>query len=301
MACAAAKQNWKGAWVAIVTPMNADGSVDMDGFRKLIEWQIEEGTQGLVPMGNTGEFPATIEDHEWEQCVAECVKIVNKRVPVMAGAGTYSTKKTTAYSVKAKELGADGVLLCPPFYNKPTQEGIYQHFKAVSDAVGDFPVMLYNVPGRVVVDITPETMARLSKLEAIVGVKESSGNIARYGEYREACGKDFIIFCGEDPNGLAAFKTGHSQGAMAVSGNALPKLCRQMCDLALAGDFDAADKVEEKLKILFKVIFIEANPQPVKFVLHDKGLIGPGIRLPLLPLSENHHETMREAMRQALA
>merc|ERR1719160_2100601 len=132
----------------------------MDGFRRLIEWQIEQGTQGLVPMGNTGEFP---------------VKIVNKRVPVMAGAGTYSTKKTVGYCVKAKELGADGVLLCPPFYNKPTQEGIYQHFKACSDAVGDFPIMLYNVPGRVVVDITPETMARLSKLEAIVGVKESSG------------------------------------------------------------------------------------------------------------------------------
>merc|ERR1712096_147959 len=193
------------------------------------------------------------------------------------------------------ELGADGVLLCPPYYNKPTQEGIYQHFKSAADACGDFPIILYNVPGRVVVDLTPETLGRLSRIPSIVGVKEASGKLERFDEYKASCVGDFLIFSGEDPMGLGLMLKG-AHGAMTVSGNALPKLCRELCDLALAGKEAEATAVNEKLKNLFKVIFIEANPQPVKWVLFDKGLIGPGIRLPLMRLSEQHHATLRDAM-----
>jgi 4-hydroxy-tetrahydrodipicolinate synthase len=293
-----AKATWRGSWVALVTPMNADGSVNYDDFRKLIDWQIAEGTQGLIPCGNTGEFPATIEDDEWEELVKVCVQHTNKRVPVLPGAGTYSTKKTAGYCKKAQELGADGVLLCPPFYNKPTQEGIFQHFKACADACGDFPIILYNVPGRVVVDIAPDTMARLSRIPSIVGVKEASEKLERYDEYKAVVVEDFLFFSGADPMGLDLLLRG-AHGNMPVSGNALPKLCRQLSDLALAGKKEEATAVNEKLKVLFKVIFIEANPQPVKFLLMDKGLIGPGIRLPLLPLSEKHHDTMRAAIAQA--
>ncbi|WP_062270350.1 4-hydroxy-tetrahydrodipicolinate synthase [Endozoicomonas arenosclerae] len=285
-----------GSLVALVTPMQDDGELDWERLQKLVEFHIKEGTDGIVAVGTTGES-ATLTVQEHCEVIKRVVEQVNDRVPVIAGTGGNSTQEAVLLTAEAKTLGADACLLVTPYYNKPTQEGLYLHFKTIADAVA-IPQILYNVPGRTAVDMLPETVARLCGHENIVGIKEATGILERGTRIRELCGSDFAIYSGDDATGMELMLQG-ANGVISVTNNLAPRAMHEMCVAALNGDRATAETINAKLDALHQKLFVEANPIPVKWGLAEMGLIGEGIRLPLTPLSEGYHPVLREALKQA--
>lgn len=285
-----------GSMVALVTPMHADGVVDDAALRDLVEWHIAEGTHALVAVGTTGES-ATLEMKEHVAVIRAVVEQARGRIPVIAGTGANATHEAIALTRAAMEVKADAALLVTPYYNKPTQEGLFQHYSAVADQC-HFPIILYNVPGRTAGDILPETVARLAPRAGIVGIKEASGKIERVAEILALCGDQMQVYSGDDGGALAAMALG-AHGVISVTANAAPRLVAQMCNLALAGDFAAARAINTQLVGLHRDLFLESNPIPVKWALHEMGRMGPNLRLPLTPLSPVYHERLRASLRQA--
>jgi len=285
-----------GSMVALVTPMNSDGDVDFDSLRGLVEWHIAEGTNAIVAVGTTGES-ATLDEKEHCEVIRQVVQMVDGRIPVIAGTGANSTTEAISLTRCAKEVGADAALLVTPYYNKPTQKGLYLHYKAVAEAV-DIPQILYNVPGRTACDMLPETVARLAQIANIVGIKEATGDLSRLHQIRELCGEDFDIFSGDDATGCEFMLSG-GNGVISVTNNVAPSAMRKMCDLALAGKREDAMVIDQRLSALHEKLFLEANPIPVKWALAEMGKISEGIRLPLTWLSEEFHTPLKQAMEQA--
>ncbi|WP_114945653.1 4-hydroxy-tetrahydrodipicolinate synthase [Microvirga calopogonii] len=283
---------FKGSITALVTPFK-DGAVDEAAFRSFINWQIQEGTSGLVPVGTTGESP-TLSHAEHERVVEICVQETKGRVPVIAGAGSNSTAEAVAFSKHAEKVGADAVLIVTPYYNKPTQEGLYQHFKAINDAIG-IPIFIYNIPGRSIIDMSVETMARLYELKNIAGVKDATANMARASLQRQVLGPDFIQLSGEDATALGFMAHG-GHGCISVTSNVAPRLCAEMQSACLKGDYASALKVQDRLMPLHTNLFIETNPTPVKYAASLLGLMEDTVRLPLVPASENAKQAVRSAM-----
>jgi 4-hydroxy-tetrahydrodipicolinate synthase len=285
-----------GSLVAIVTPMFDDGRLDFESLKKLIDFHIASGTNGIVIVGTSGESPTVTMD---EHCnlIETTVKYVANRLPVIAGTGANSTSEAIELTGAAKEVGADAALLVTPYYNKPSQEGLYQHYMAVSKAV-NIPQILYNVPGRTGCDMQNDTVLRLAAEPNIVGIKDATGNIERGTDLILRAPKDFAIYSGDDASTLALILLG-GKGTISVTANAAPKLMSEMCQLALNGKVEAARLVNAKLFALHQKLFVEANPIPIKWVLQEMGLIGKGIRLPLVNLSIQYHDVLRAAMRQA--
>jgi 4-hydroxy-tetrahydrodipicolinate synthase len=286
----------KGSLVAIVTPMHEDGSLDLAAFRALIDFHIAEGTDGLVVVGTTGESP-TVNVEEHEQLIAEAVKHVAKRIPVIAGTGANSTREAIELATFAKKAGADASLTVVPYYNKPTQEGLYQHFKAIAEAV-DMPHILYNVPGRTGVDMSNDTVLRLAQIRNIVGIKDATGGIDRGSDLLQRAPKDFAVYSGDDASTLALMLLG-AVGTISVTANVAPKLMHEMCAAALKDDVAKAREINFKLLGLHRNLFVEANPIPVKWAVARMGKIKSGIRLPLTPLSAGAQPVVEAAMRQA--
>jgi 4-hydroxy-tetrahydrodipicolinate synthase len=286
----------QGSIVALVTPMFENGAVDKESLKKLVEFHIEEGTDALVAVGTTGES-ATLDEDEHCDVIASTVAFANGRIPVIAGTGANSTTEAVHLTRRAKELGADACLLVTPYYNKPTQEGLFLHFQAVNDAV-DIPQILYNVPGRTACDMLPETIGRLSKLKNIVGVKEATGDLSRVPKIRELCGEEFALYTGDDATSREFCLLG-GNGSITVTGNVAPKLVHEMLAAAMAGDAETARAIDEKLIGLHKALFIQSNPIPVKWAVAEMGLMPRGIRLPLTWLTPDCYDAVRAAMRQA--
>lgn len=286
----------QGSLVALVTPMKPDGSIDEVALRGLLEWHIAEGTDGIVAVGTTGES-ATLDEDEHCRVIRQVVDIVAGRIPVMAGTGANSTTEAITLTRCAKEAGADACLLVTPYYNKPTQEGLYLHHKAIAEAV-DIPQILYNVPGRTACDMLPETVARLSQVPGIVGVKEATGDLTRITRIRELCGEKFAIYSGDDATGCESMLMG-GNGVISVTTNVAPAAMHAMWVAAQAGDRAEAERIDATLRGLHKDLFIEANPIPVKWAMAEMGKMATGIRLPLTWLSEDAQEPVRQAMRQA--
>src|SRR5882672_8720248 len=287
-----AKTNFRGSFTALVTPFK-NGSVDEKVFRDLVDWQIAEGTNGLVPVGTTGESP-TLSHDEHNRVVAWCVDQADGRVPVIAGAGSNSTKEAVELAEHAEKAGANAVLVVTPYYNKPTQEGMYQHFKAINDAIG-IPIMIYNIPGRSVIDMSVETMARLFELKNIAGVKDATANMARVSQQRAACGPDFNQMSGEDITALGFMAHG-GHGCISVTSNVAPRLCSEFQAACLRGDYAAALKLQDKLHLLHINLFVETSPAPVKYAMSLIGKCNNTLRLPMVPASEKAQAAVREAM-----
>ena len=285
-----------GSLVALVTPMIDDGELDWKRLHDLVEYHIQEGTDGIVAVGTTGES-ATLTVQEHCEVIRRVVDWVGGRIPVIAGTGGNSTQEAVLLTAEAKTLGVDACLLVTPYYNKPTQEGLYQHFKTIADAV-TVPQILYNVPGRTAVDMLPETVARLATHDNIVGIKEATGILERGTKIRELCGGEFAIYSGDDSTGMELMLQG-ANGVISVTNNAAPRLMHEMCEAALSGNREAAEKINDKLDALHQKLFVESSPIPVKWVLAEMGLIKAGIRLPLTPMSESLKPEVREAMQQA--
>ena len=285
-----------GSLVAIVTPMRDDGALDLDAFRKLIDWHIAEGTDGIVVVGTTGESP-TVDFEEHRLLIDAAVKHAAKRIPIVAGTGANSTREAIGLAEHAKKAGADASLTVVPYYNKPTQEGLYRHFRAIAEAV-DMPHILYNVPGRTVADLQNDTVLRLAEVPNIVGIKDATGNMERASDLLRRKPADFRVYSGDDGTGLALMLLG-GDGVISVTSNAAPRLMAEMCKAALGGNVAAARKVNDRLLGLHRHLFCEANPIPVKWAVQQLGLIGGGIRLPLTPLAEAFHNQVRAAMREA--
>ena len=286
---------FKGSFVALITPFK-NGKVDEAAFVKLVEWQIEQGTHGLVPCGTTGESP-TLSHDEHKRVVQLCIEAARGRVPVIAGAGSNNTVEAIELTAFAKEAGADAVLSVTGYYNKPSQEGIYQHFKAVNDAV-DLPIILYNIPGRTIVDISLETMTRLFELKNVVGVKDATANIARVSLQRQAMGPEFCQLSGEDATALA-FNAHGGVGCISVTANIAPRLCAEFQEATLAGDFAKALQIQDRLMPLHNALFVDPNPAPVKYGASLLGLCENEIRLPLVTASAPVQDKVRDAMRSA--
>lgn len=286
----------QGSLVAIVTPMHADGSLDVSGLRKLIDWHINEGTDGIVIVGTTGESP-TVSVEEHCELIRIAVEHVNKRVPVIAGSGGNSTEEAIALTRFAKEAGADASLQVVPYYNRPTQEGMYQHFRKIAQSV-DLPIILYNVPGRTVADMSNETILRLAELPNIVGVKDATGNIARGTDLIRQAPANFAVYSGDDATAMALMFCG-AKGNISVTANVAPRSMHELCKAAMAGEISTAITINNRLLPLHNKLFIEPNPVPVKWAMAEMGLIPSGIRLPLVTLSGQYHETVREALRDA--
>ena len=287
---------FRGSMVALVTPMAPDGAIDEKGLEGLIEFHIENGTDAIVSVGTTGES-ATLDEEEHCFVIRRTVDIVKGRIPVIAGTGSNSTREAIDLPLCAKEAGADACLLVTPYYNKPTQEGLYLHHKAVAEAVA-IPQILYNVPGRTAVDMQPVTVARLAKVANIVGIKEATGDIRRAQTIMADCGPNFDVYSGDDESAMELMLAG-GHGVISVTANVAPKAMHEMCAAALGGDKEKASAINQDLMLLHRNLFLEANPIPVKWALKEMGLIGPGIRLPMTELSLAHHESVRQAMRQA--
>ena len=285
-----------GSIVAIVTPMHEDGSLDLAGMRRLVDFHVQEGTDAICVVGTTGESP-TVNVDEHHELIRLVVKQVAGRVPVIAGTGANSTAEAIEMTQFAKEAGADAALSVVPYYNKPTQEGLYRHFRAIAEAV-DIPVILYNVPGRTVADMSNETTLRLAEIPNVVGIKDATGNIDRIGELIARAPQGFAVYSGDDASACAAILMG-GQGDISVVANVAPRLMHELCAAALAGDLPKARQLNFRLLGLHRQLFCEANPIPVKWACQQLGLIKDGIRLPLTPLSPEFHERVREAMRQA--
>ncbi|HEX8957869.1 MAG TPA: 4-hydroxy-tetrahydrodipicolinate synthase [Burkholderiaceae bacterium] len=285
-----------GSIVAIVTPMHEDGSLDYPGLRKLIDWHIAEGTDSIVIVGTTGESPTvTVEEHC--ELIKVAVDQAAKRVPIIAGTGGNSTAEAIELTRYAHEVGADASLLVVPYYNRPTQEGMYQHFKAVAEAV-EIPIILYNVPGRTVADMSNDTILRLAKVPNIVGVKDATGNIARGTDLLRQAPKSFAVYSGDDPTAMALMFCG-GRGNISVTANVAPRAMHELCVAAMAGRTAEAIAINNKMLPLHNKLFVEPNPVPVKWALTQMGLISSGIRLPLVGLSSEYHETVRAALRES--
>jgi 4-hydroxy-tetrahydrodipicolinate synthase len=271
---------FQGSITALITPFK-DGELDAKAFQSLVEWQIDQGTHGLVPVGTTGESPTLTHD-EHKRVIELCIEAAAGRVPVIAGAGSNSTAEAVALARHAKAAGADGVLVVTPYYNKPTQEGLYLHFKAINDAA-DIPIVMYNIPGRSVIDMSVDTMTRLFKLTNIVGVKDATANLARVSQQRAAMGTDFIQLSGEDATALG-FNAHGGQGCISVTANVAPALCSEFQLACLGGNFKRALQIQDKLMPLHDSLFVESNPGPVKYAAERLGLCSGETRLPLAPL-----------------
>ena len=282
----------KGSIVAMVTPMDTNGAVDERGLSRLVEFHVENGTDAIVAVGTTGES-ATLSHEEHIAVIEKVVELVRGRVPVIGGSGANSTTEALSLTQGAMEAGVEACLLVTPYYNKPTQEGLYQHFKLVADSV-PVPQILYNVPGRTACDMLPDTVARLAPIENIVGIKEATGNLDRIHEIKRQCPEDFAIYSGEDWLGMETILAG-GKGVISVTANAAPAAMHEMCALALAGDRPAAEAVDARLQGLHKALFFESNPIPAKWLLNQMGLIDAGIRLPLTVLTERFHADVRAA------
>jgi 4-hydroxy-tetrahydrodipicolinate synthase len=285
-----------GSLVAIVTPMHDDGSIDYDALKNLIDWHVESGTAGIVIVGTTGESPTvTFEEHF--KLIETTVKHVNKRISVIAGTGGNSTAEAIELQAHAKKVGADAGLSVVPYYNKPTQEGLYQHFKKIAESV-DLPVILYNVPGRTVADLSNDTTVRLSAVPGIVGLKDATGDMPRFTELLKRLPASFAVYSGNDDSALALMLLG-GHGVISVTANVAPKPMAELCRAALKGEVEHARQVNNHLLGLHFKLFVEANPGPAKWALKEMGRIKGGIRLPLVPLSAHHHDTIRKAMRES--
>jgi 4-hydroxy-tetrahydrodipicolinate synthase len=287
-----AKTRFRGSFTALVTPLQ-NGHVDENAFRDLVEWQIAEGTNGLVPVGTTGESP-TLSHEEHMDVVSWCIDQAKGRVPVIAGAGSNSTKEAIDLSKHAEKSGADAVLIVTPYYNKPTQEGLYQHFKAINDVIG-IPIIIYNIPGRSVIDMSVDTMKRLYELRNIAGVKDATANVVRVSQQRAAMGEEFNQLSGEDATALGFMAHG-GHGCISVTSNVAPRLCAEFQSACLKGDFGAALKLQDKLMPLHTALFIETNPAPAKYALSVLGKCADTVRLPMVPVSEKTKAAVREAM-----
>jgi 4-hydroxy-tetrahydrodipicolinate synthase len=286
----------QGSLVAIVTPMHSNGSLDEPALRKLVDYHIAQGSDGIIAVGTTGESP-TLDYDEHIEVIRIVVEQSAGRVPVIGGTGSNSTAEAIELTRAAKSVGANACLLVVPYYNKPTQEGMYRHFKAIAEAV-DIPQILYNVPGRTGCDMSPETVGRLASLPNIVGLKDATGDLSRVKKHLGLCGEQFALYSGDDATSLEYLLLG-GHGVISVTANVAPRAMHELCELALAGKRAEAEALNAKLMGLHKGLFLEPNPIPVKWAVNQMGLIEDGIRLPLLPLSEIHHETIRQAMRQA--
>ncbi|HEY8027135.1 MAG TPA: 4-hydroxy-tetrahydrodipicolinate synthase [Burkholderiaceae bacterium] len=285
-----------GSIVAIVTPMHEDGSLDFPGLRKLIDWHIAEGTDAIVIVGTTGESPTvTVEEH------CELIKIAveqsAKRIPIIAGTGGNSTAEAIELTRYAHEVGADASLLVVPYYNRPTQEGMYQHFKKIAESV-EIPVILYNVPGRTVADMSNETILRLTSIPNIIGVKDATGNLARGTDLLRQAPASFAVYSGDDATAMALMFCG-GRGNISVTANVAPRVMHELCVAAMSGRTAEAIAINNKLLPLHNKLFVEPNPLPVKWALTEMGLISSGIRLPLVNLSDEYHDTVRGALRDA--
>jgi 4-hydroxy-tetrahydrodipicolinate synthase len=287
-----AKTSFRGSFTALVTPFK-NGSVDEKVFRDLVEWQIAEGTNGLVPVGTTGESP-TLSHKEHQDVVEWCVDQARGRVPVVAGAGSNSTKEAIDLAKHAENVGADAVLVVSPYYNKPTQEGLYQHFKAINDAIG-IPIIMYNIPGRSVIDISVDTMKRLYELKNIAGVKDATANMTRVSQQRAAMGEDFNQLSGEDITALGFMAHG-GHGCISVTSNVAPRLCAEFQAACLRGDYRAALKLQDKLAPLHIDLFVETSPAPAKYALSLLGKCSNTLRLPMVPATEKAQAAVRAAM-----
>lgn len=286
-----------GSIVALATPLHEDGSVDYPTLRKLIDWHIAEGTDCIGVVGTTGESP-TVSVEEHCEIIRVSVEQAAKRVPIMAGCGANSTREAIELAQFARKVGADCQLQVVPYYNKPTQEGIYQHFKAIAEATGDLPVVLYNVPGRTVADMSVETTLRLAGVDGIVGVKEATGNIERAQWIIRDKPADFAVYSGDDPTAVALMLCG-GQGNISVTANIAPRAMHELCVAALAGDAKKAMDIQFRLMPLHKHLFVEANPIPLKWAMSRLGLCGETMRLPLTPMSRQHVPTVEAALKSA--
>jgi len=286
----------QGSIVALVTPMFENGDVDKESLKKLVEYHIEQGTDALVAVGTTGES-ATLDEDEHCDVIKFIVEVTDRRIPVIAGTGANSTKEAITLTQKAKALGVDACLIVTPYYNKPTQEGLYLHHKAIAEAV-DIPQILYNVPGRTACDMLPETIGRLSHVTNIVGVKEATGQLSRYQEIRDLVGENFAVYTGDDATSREFCLLG-GNGTITVTGNVAPRLVHDMIWAAMSGDKETALALDNKLAALHSHLFIQSNPIPVKWAVAEMGLIGVGIRLPLTWLTADCFEIVRDALRQA--
>lgn len=285
-----------GSLVAIVTPMHEDGSLDLESFRALIDFHIAEGSDGIVVVGTTGESP-TVDVEEHELLIAEAVKHAAKRVPIIAGTGANSTKEAIELATFSKKVGADASLTVVPYYNKPTQEGLYLHFKAIAEAV-DMPHILYNVPSRTGADMNNDTVLRLAQIPNIIGIKDATGDIERGSDLLRRAPKDFAIYSGDDASTLALMLLG-AHGTISVTANVAPKLMHEMCAAALKGEVATARAINFRLLGLHQKLFIEANPIPVKWAVSRMGKMNNVLRLPLTPLTSANQATVEAAMRQA--
>ena len=285
-----------GSLVAIITPMHEDGSLDLDRFRRLIDVHLTAGTDGFIIVGTTGESP-TVDWDEHRLLIKTAIDHIDGRKPVIAGTGANSTREAIELSAYAKEAGADMGLSVVPYYNKPTQEGMYQHFKAIVEAV-DLPQIVYNVPGRTVADLSNDTLLRLAKIPNIIGVKDATGNLERGVDLLRLAPADFAVYSGDDGTALPLMLVG-GHGVISVTANVAPRLMHEMCVAAIAGDTHRARELNNKLMPLHKSLFVEPNPTPVKWVAEQMGLVEGGIRLPLTKLSPQHHDLLRTAMRHA--
>jgi len=281
-----------GSITALVTPMR-DGAVDEEAFRSHVEWQIAEGTHGLVPVGTTGESP-TLSHDEHKRVVEICIETAKGRVPVIAGAGSNNTREAIDLARFAEKAGADAVLVVTPYYNKPNQEGLYQHYKAINDAIG-IPIIIYNIPPRSVIDMSVETMARLFELKNITGVKDATGKVERVSQQRHAMGPEFNQLSGEDATALA-FNAHGGQGCISVTSNVAPKLLSEFQEACLAGDYKRALSYQDRLMPLHQALFIEPNPTGVKYALSVLGRISDDVRLPLVKVAEPTRNAIRSAM-----
>lgn len=288
-------ERFRGSITALITPFRGQ-AVDERAFAKLVEWQIQEGTRGLVPVGTTGES-ATLTPEEHARVVALCVEVAGGRVPVIAGAGSNSTAEAIHYLEHAQNVGADAALVVTPYYNKPTQEGLYQHYKALSDRAR-IPIFIYNIPSRSVVDMSVETMGRLSKLPWIAGVKDATANLARVSAQKAACGSGFVQLSGEDATAIG-FNAQGGVGCISVASNVAPRLCADLQNACLENDYAAALKIHERLVPLFNALFLETNPAPVKWAAAELGLCAADVRLPMVPIGAATQAAVKAALQIA--
>ncbi len=285
---------FKGSITALITPFK-NGKLDEDALRKFVDWQIAEGTHGLVPTGTTGESP-TLNFDEHKRVIEITVETARGRIPVIAGTGSNSTEEAIELSTYAEQIGADGILIVNPYYNKPTQEGLYQHFKAINDKVG-IPIVIYNIPGRTNVDMSVETMARVYELKNVFGVKDATANLARVSQQRQAMGPEFNQLSGEDATALG-FTAHGGHGCISVASNIAPRLCSELQNALMKGDFAAALKLQDRLMPLFDAMFVETNPGPVKYAASRLGLCSAEMRLPLMPVSEQTKKTVDAVLKK---
>jgi 4-hydroxy-tetrahydrodipicolinate synthase len=285
-----------GSMVALVTPMHPGGAIDEDSLQRLIDFHVENHSDSIVVAGTTGES-ATLDEEEHCHLIHRSVEMAAGRIPIIAGTGANSTREAIDLTRCAMNAGVDACLLVTPYYNKPTQEGLYRHFRTVAEAV-PVPQILYNVPGRTACDMLPGTVERLARISNIVGIKEATGDMGRAREILERCGERLDIYSGDDATAMELILLG-GKGNISVTANVAPAAMHKLCSIALAGDRDGALAINRPLKVLNQALFVESNPIPVKWALHEMGMIPAGIRLPMTPLAEQFHDTVRQALRQA--